>query len=81
MLLLLLSLIAFDPAACAAYKASSQFADLELLLDSGRGTDEGCVNIGGTCTGELPCCGEAACYQYRCVAMPPQAAAKATPRY
>lgn len=76
MLLLLLTLFAMDAPARADYKASSQFAGLELFLGNGRGTDEGCVNIGGTCTGELPCCGEAACYQYRCVAMPPQQAAK-----
>lgn len=72
MLLLVLALFAYEPAR-AGFDASNQFASLELFLGGGRGVDEGCVNIGGTCTGELPCCGEAACYQYRCVAMPPRA--------
>jgi hypothetical protein len=71
MLLLLLTLIA-TPAEAASAPAL-QFTSLERILAHGRGTD-GCVNLGGPCTGELPCCGEAVCYQYRCIAVPPQSA-------
>ena len=72
-ILILSAFVSLLPLAAAAAACDEHAAAGQAKSGAVQVADAGCVNVGGNCNGELPCCGTASCVRGRCVEVPENA--------